>query len=37
MPARKLQPFFYYNFYTFEVTGPTVTGSSPDFNNEKQF
>jgi hypothetical protein len=33
-----MQPFFSYNFYTFEdVVSHCVTGNSPDFEHRKQF
>jgi hypothetical protein len=32
-----MQPFFFYQFYTFEYTSPAMVGSSPNFDIRKQF
>ena len=32
-----MQPFFYFQFFTFEYQSPTLTGSNPIFDLKKQF
>ena len=32
-----MQPFFYYQFYTYEYTSPIVNGSNVVFDVSKQF
>lgn len=35
--SREMQPFFFYQFYTFEYTSPVLVGNSPDFDMRKQY
>lgn len=35
--ARRMLPFFSYEFYTFEVRSPTTQGNCPTFDSVKQF
>jgi len=35
--AKRMMPFFSYDFYTFEVRSPTVQGDNPVFDSTKQF
>ena len=37
LQRREMQPFFFYQFYTFEYTSPSMQGSSPTFDIRKQF
>ena len=34
---KQMQPFFYFQFFTFEYQSPTLTGSNPIFDLKKQF
>lgn len=34
---RRMLPFFSYDFYTFEVRSPTISGTSPEYNHTKHF
>jgi hypothetical protein len=32
-----MEPFFYYQFYNFEYSSPSLNGSSPIFDIKKQY